>query len=311
MEDKNQTNTTPAVAAGSVPPTESVEPVTTNIPEPVVVPEPVPAPVISVTPEATATETPVIVTSVPAEIAPTVVPHPNALIKQYAIAFGVVLVMGGGLLYALEQQGRIDTQVFATVTQLINPAPAAAVVNGVKIPMEDYEKNIFQLEQAAVQGGSDPKNESIQTQIKKQAIDVLVNTELLRQAAAGSNITVSQEQIDARYAEIVEGLQGEDKLQARLAELGMTKEKLLSDIAGELLIQAHLMKAVDVTGVVIEDAEMQVVYDQANANPESPLPPFEQVKSAIENQLRTSKEQELVNTYIETLRTAATIETNV
>ena len=76
------------------------------------------------------------------------------------------------------------------------------------------------------------------------------------------------------------------------------------------MIQTHLAKAVDVRTVILDPKEVRTVYDQANT-PEAKLPPFEQVKGEIESQLRLGKEQELVNSYIETLRSAATIETKI
>jgi peptidyl-prolyl cis-trans isomerase SurA len=139
---------------------------------------------------------------------------------------------------------------------------------------------------------------------------VLVNTELLRQAAAAAGIAVTPEQIDARYAEIMTGLGGEAQLQTKMAELGITPESLRTDIEGEILIQTHLTAAVDVSTIVIDPKEVLAVYEQANTA-EAKLPPFEQVKPDIESQLRFTKEQELVNAYIQSLRDTAEIKTNI
>ena len=46
------------------------------------------------------------------------------VLVQYGIATLVVLVMGAGLTYALEQQGRINTGVFEKINALINPVPS-------------------------------------------------------------------------------------------------------------------------------------------------------------------------------------------
>ncbi len=304
MEDKNQTNTNPVVSGG------------TNVnPEPAAAAadasQIIPAESITDSMSSVVTEA-VPVTTFETSVTTAAVSSTRAtILKQYTIAIAVILVIGGGLWYALEQQGRVHTGVFDSVIALVKPVPVAAVVNGVKIPLADYEKNKLQLEQAATQGGNDPKNASIAEQINKQAIDVLVNTELLRQEAGKAGLTVTEEQIKARYDEIVKGLQGEDKLNERMAELGMTKENLMKDIAGEILIQSYLTKEVDVTAIKIEEKDIKTVYDQANTNPESPLPPYDQVKAAIEGQLRTTKEQELVNAFIEKIRETATIEVKI
>lgn len=242
-----------------------------------------------------------------AEAAPNV---RNRVVMQYVIAIGIIFVMGAGLLYALEEQGRIDTGIFDSVSELVNPAPAAAVVNGVKIPLAQYEKNREQLVQTATFQGLDPENESIKTQIKTQALDILVNTELLRQAAVEGGVTVSTEDVDARYKEIIATLGGEEALQAKMTELSITPESLRIDIEGELLIKKHLDAAVDFSSVTLDPAEVQAVYDQANT-PGADIPPFEEVKGQIETQLKASKEQEVVGKYIETLKADAEIKTNI
>ena len=252
--------------------------------------------------------------SVPATSAPAVVAgvatSRSRAIKQYAIAGIIILVMGVGLLYVLEEQGRVSTGAFATVNELIKPTPAAAVVNGVKIPLSTYDKNRAQIEQNAIGQGLTVTDEAVKTEINKQAIDVLVNTELLKQAAAKADIKVTQEQIDTRYDEIVASLGGEAALTAKMTELGITEESLQTDIKGELLIQGYLSQAVDVSKTTITEEDIKKVYDGANT-PGSNLPPLAEVRADIETQLKLTKEQELVNAHIETLRAAAKIETNV
>ena len=202
MEDNNQTNTTPSVSEGNATPAvtpATVTPTAETVSEMTVTTTTEPAPVAT---EVSSVEViPDVVTEPAAEAASTpdvaveaATPAPAvdesatkalraAMIKQYAIACGIILVMAGGVTYVLEQQGRIQTHVFDKVTALVNPVPVAVVVNGVKIPLSDYEKNKTQLEQAAMQNGSDVSSSSTQEQIKGQALDVLINTELLRQEA--------------------------------------------------------------------------------------------------------------------------------
>lgn len=237
-------------------------------------------------------------------------PAASRAVMQYVIAGVIVLLMGVGLWYVLEEQGRVNTGVFTTITELVNPGPAAAEVNGVKIPLATYEKNRIQIENNAAAQGLTVTDEAVKAEISKQAIDVLINTELLKQAAAKEGITVTQEQIDTRYQEIIASLGGEDALEAKMVELAITEDSLQSDIKGEILIQSYLSKAVDLSKVTVDEADVKAVYDQANT-PGATLPPLAEVKADIEAQLKSTKEQELVNAHIETLRTDAKIETNV
>lgn len=230
------------------------------------------------------------------------------LITQYSIATLIVLLIGVGLAYALEQQGRIHTGIFTKVNELINPTPAVATVNGVKIPVTDYNKNLDQLTAAASQQGADVATDTVKEEIKQQALDVLVNTELLKQAAKKAGVVVTQDQIDTRRKEIVTQLGDEEKLQAKMKELGITEESLDRDISGEILIQTHLKTAVDVSKVTVTDEELKVAYDQiVGTQKKGDVPPLEQIKTQLESQLSSNKQQDLINTYIKTLREGADV----
>ncbi len=229
---------------------------------------------------------------------------------QYGIAALVVLVMGAGLAYALEQQGRINTGVFDAIGNVIKPAPLAAKVNGTGITVADYEKNLAQLNNAATQQGADITNESIAKEIKTQAIDVLVNTELLRQEARKNGVKVTDENIEKRYQEIVTSIGGEEKLATKMTELGITPESLRKDIQGEILIQGHLATAVDTSSIKVTEEDLKAAYAQISSTVATgaKVPPLDEIKTQLETQLKTNKEQELVNAYITKLREGAKIE---
>ena len=240
----------------------------------------------------------------------TLAPTTKNFLLQYGVAALVVLIIGAGLAYALEQQGRINTGVFDSIKSVINPAPLAAKVNGTGITLADYEKNLTQLNNAAVQQGADIKNESIAKEIKTQAIDVLVNTELLRQEARKNGAEVTEKQIDDRYQEIVTSIGGEEQLATKMTELGITADSLRKDIEGEILIQGHLATAVDTGSIKVTEEDIKAAYAQIGSTAATgvTVPPLAEIKTQLEAQLKTNKEQELVNAYITTLREAATIE---
>lgn len=228
-------------------------------------------------------------------------------LKQYALATALIIVIGGLLVFGLERQGRIDTNIFDKVISLVTPLPAAAIVNGTRIDMVAYEKNKQQIIASAEQQGLDITEESIVSEINTQAIDVLVNTELLRQNAVAAGVTVTAEQVEARYQEVLTQVGSAEALATRMTELGLDEASLRKDIEGEILIQSYLETAVDTTAVVVDDAKIQAVYDQAGGA-EAGLPPMADVRAEIEKQVRFSEEQELVNAFIKSLRDKATIE---
>ena len=311
MQENNQTNDTPNTATDNLNPTTPVVDTVVVEAEVAAADFASPAPIVVdavIVPEVVP-ET-LIDTEAATAAAPVVLASKKQMLVQYGIATLVVLIMGGGLAYALEQQGRINTGIFDKISSIVNPAPAAAVVNGTKITKADYDKNLLQLQNAATAQGADVADASIAGDIKKQAIDVLVNTELLRQEAYKEGALVTDEQVEARYQEIITSLGGVEQLNAKMLELGITEPALRKDIEGEILIQGHLSKAVDISKITVTEKDLSDAYAQitSTATAGVKIPPLAEIKTQLEAQLKTNKEQELVNAYITKLREGATIE---
>jgi FKBP-type peptidyl-prolyl cis-trans isomerase (trigger factor) len=232
------------------------------------------------------------------------------VVIQYGIAFLIVAIMGVGLLYILEKQGRTNTKIFSTLQSFLIKEPIVATVNGEEITQAQFEKNRAQLSEQASGQGADPTVDPVKTEIETQALDILINTALLRQAAAAAGIVVTPDQVNARYDEIVTSQGGAEQLAARMTELGITEESLRADIEGEILIQTHLTATLDPSTIDITDEEIKTFYDSVASGAPTPsdVPPLAEVREQIIQQLRVGKEQELVTAYIEKLRANATIE---
>jgi hypothetical protein len=318
MDEKKEqiTDTTADTATPSVPSTGVESPDEIEVATPVsstdveMVKEVLPVDVVSNDSESTITSE-----SKPTEVTPvstdstnvtsSVVSTKSNHVRNYAIAGLIVVVMGGGLWAILEQQGRVNSNFFASFI----PAKPAATVNGVKISQEEYERNRQQIVQSATAQGFDLNNPELAALINEQAIQSLINTELLRQAAEDRNITITQEQIDLRYDEVVTSVGGTETLAVRMAEIGLTEESLRKDIQSELLVTALFAEAVDKSDIEITEEEIVAFYD-ANGGAEA-LPPLEEVREEIVTQLRFTEEQERESAFIESLRSEATIVVNV
>jgi len=227
----------------------------------------------------------------------------KVLVRNYAIATLVIALMGGGLWLALESQGRVQTNFLGFFAD----RSPVATVNGVTITRAAYVKNREQVLASAQQQGIDVTDPTILAEIDAQAVQTLVNTELLTQEATKRGITVTPEDIQARYDEIIEQIGGSEALVTRMAELSLTEDGLRGDIKGELLIQALFAEVIDVTSIVVTEEEIKAVYTQVSAS-QAETVPFEEVREIIESNLRLSKEQALVTEYIESLRATAEIE---
>jgi FKBP-type peptidyl-prolyl cis-trans isomerase (trigger factor) len=186
-----------------------------------------------------------------------------------------------------------------------------ATVNGQDIKAADLESGIEQLSQAAVQQGFDPTDLEVQSEIRSQAVEMMVNTALLEQVAVENDINVETEAIDARINELAEAAGGKEALLERLAEFEIDEDQLRSDVKEELTIRALLDTVFTEADAVVTEEEIAGVYQNAVAsNGGQPLPPLAEVSAQIEQQLLQTKEQEAIEAYVQSLRAAADITIN-
>lgn len=302
MQEPTNTSTPQPTSADSTKTSSTTETTVATTTETVSSPEATPVTVSTDIPEAVAATT---MTSTPTLV---MTSARRQILQQYGIAFLIVVVMAGALWYMLEKQGRVETGIFDKITALVRPEPAVVKVNGEKVPKSLYDKNYEQLALQAASQGADAADPATAEQIKKQAIDVLVNSALLKQAARKAGIVVTPEQINERYQGIVEAQGGEEALAARMAELKITKDGLMSDIEDEILIQTHLDTAIDLTSIEVTKEEVDAFYKSVTSNPEVKVPPLEEVRTEVEQEIRYGKQQEQIGAYIETLKKDAEVE---
>jgi len=225
----------------------------------------------------------------------------------YVGAVVVVIIIFGGILFAMEQQGRINTGLFTPFTAMRDTRTTVATVNGESINQYSLTVSMNQIEAGAVASGVDVADPSVQVEIQNQAIEMLVNTELLNQEAAARNITVSDQAVQDRLDVLQTEVGGPEVLAERMREFAINEETLLRDIRNELTIQALLEVVFNQQGITISEEEALTLYNQA-AEVQADLPPFAEVQPQIEAQIRADKEQEIVTGLLDELNANANIE---
>ena len=200
-----------------------------------------------------------------------------------------------------------------TGTGSANDLPGAgdyvvATVNGIELTRSDFERIHQQAVQSARQQGMDLNDPNTEQQVNDQAMDTLVNTELISQAAVAAGGTVTAAEVEARFAEVVDSLGSVEAVTESLEQLGLTEESLRSDIEQELLIQEYLEEVISVDHSPSE-AEVQAYYEQQGGAAQ--LPPLDQVRDQVRQQLIENEEQVTIEELLEELRLEADIETMI
>jgi len=227
--------------------------------------------------------------------------------QYYVGAAAIVAVIVTGVLYVMDTQGRIDIPLFSGVQNFVAKQTAVASVNGSDISEYDYNVSVAQITAGAEAQGVDLSDPELQSQITAQAMDMLVNTELLKQEAARRGIEVTDEQVQNRLTELETEVGGAEVLQERMRQFNIDDKTLRRDIHNELTIQALLDQVFAETAIEVTEEEIQSLYAGAGGA-EAGLPPLEEVREQVVAQIRGGKEQEVVTTFLQTLKETATIE---
>ena len=235
--------------------------------------------------------------------------------NKYTIITVIVVVLALLIvLFQLERQDRVQTNVFGGLIAALDvnaPVAVVAVVAGERLSAEDLATGAEQLERAAVAQGLDPADPAVRAEIQTQALELLINTTLLKQAANANNVVVEESAVTARVEEIATANGGLEALLVELAEFGIDEAQLNADVQEELLIRTWIEQLFATADLTVSPEEITGVYNNAvAANNGEALPPLVEVTDQIEAQLRQSKEQATLDTYLQELRADADIELN-
>ncbi|MFN2114513.1 MAG: peptidylprolyl isomerase [Anaerolineae bacterium] len=106
----------------------------------------------------------------------------------------------------------------------------AATVNGVAIPLADFQSQAFDTQRFYVEQGIDPNSEEGQRQLlylRRQVLDNMINQTLIEMAAAEMGITTTEDEVDERLqANYYDTLGEGEELEAALADLGTSLDEI-------------------------------------------------------------------------------------
>jgi len=223
----------------------------------------------------------------------------------------VALLAGGALTWTLlNQSTKNDVIDFSTTASfdLASLPEVVAIINGVEVSKLEFEQSYEQSVQIAVQQGFDATDSDIQTQIKAQSIEVLVNTKLLTLAAKGAGFTATPDQIAAEITTLEAQFGGVEEFAAELDNASITRAELEEDITSQLIIDAFIQSSPEWSEeFVVSEAEARAFYDEVAARG-GEIPAYDEVFDQIKAELLAQKQQTATQTLIERLRTEGEIE---
>lgn len=196
-----------------------------------------------------------------------------------------------------------------------------ATVNGEDLTGDEfipvYEAQFQQMAMQSQMSGEEPDEDMI----REQTLDGLISTELLLQDAEDRDYQASEEEIDELLTETAEqgGLESADELVETYEEQGDTEEDLREDAANQVLIE-KIEEDLEVSEPTEE--ELEEAYEEMEAQQEmmaeaqggeaaEELPPFEEIRDELEEQVTQEEQDEAMMEHVEELREDADVETNL
>jgi hypothetical protein len=226
--------------------------------------------------------------------------------KQTLIGVVVLVLLGVGGWYAYSTGALKGPSSTATSTPDGNQT--VATVNGKAITAAQL---ISAENQLAAQAGvsTSTLDASTTAQLRSQALDSLINQEVLGQAAAQAGYTASSTQVDAQLAATKAQLGSDAAYQQALQKQGMTEAELKAQIAQGLAIQAYVEATLHLSTVTASQTEITTLYDQLKAQAAgTTTPPLSQVKDQVKQLVISQKQQQQVAQLVQQLRAQANVQ---
>ena len=153
-----------------------------------------------------------------------------------------------------------------------------------------------------------PDSEEI-ARLSDQALDSLIDLELLYQAAQAQRLTVSEAEVDADIARSRQHFASDAEFAAALQRGGLTPEQLRADTRKTLLVSKLLTTVVWRDVQIAPDAPRRF-YDQhrAELGAQADTQPFEKIEPSIRETLLENAREDRQRAYLANLRRDAKIE---
>lgn len=198
------------------------------------------------------------------------------------------------------------------------PDPVAEV-NGTEISKDEFV-TVFegQYQQMAMQSQASGQQVD-ENQLRQQTAESLVGTELLGQEASNRDIEVSDEEVDESLVEFAETNQvSTDEFIAAMGEQGLDEDDVMTEIEDQLRIEKLI--AEEYGEFEASDEEIEAAYQQVQEQQSmmggqqgggQELPPLEEVRGQLEEQMKAEEDAQNMQTLVSELREGADVTVHV
>jgi len=219
--------------------------------------------------------------------------------KKILILIIIIIIIAAGLWTYYSNKDESVNNGLSEIPDIV------AYVNNEDITKADLEISETQL--AAGQGIEIMSlDDETRKQLQNQALDILISSALIEQAAANLGITASEDDINSELKAIKDQFEDDAKYQEALSQQGMSESDLRSQIVVNIVSYYYINQVIDIESIKATEEEINALYEQEAAITEE-LPPLAEVYDQIESFIIQQKQQELFSKHIQELRALADI----
>ena len=173
------------------------------------------------------------------------------------------------------------------------PKGNVAVVNGVAIPREDFDREFFGIQEQSANRG-EKLDDARLTELKKKILEKLIDGELLYQESRKMGLKADDSMVDEQYAKFKEQFPNEEEFNKELIKAKLTEASLKSQIKQVMVIQQYIDKEF-IQKITVSEEELKAFYET-------------HLKSKIEQNIKQEKIQKEVAQFLEKLKEKANVE---
>jgi FKBP-type peptidyl-prolyl cis-trans isomerase (trigger factor) len=229
----------------------------------------------------------------------------------WVIVIIVILLIGAGAYVAMMQDGSQPSQNGDNTTQNnTDNGGVVASVNGSEIPVSEFESQYQQQRNTLEQRGLNlDEQPQLETRIKSQVVQNLVDRELLLQYADRQNIEVSDQEVQSNIDQISGQFQNQQQFQQVLEERGISQDEFRSNVREQLRVQNAVDQQMNGENATVTNQEVQDAYDRISQQATN-TPPLEQVREQLRSRLEQQKQGQAMQQLTQQLRENANISIN-
>jgi parvulin-like peptidyl-prolyl isomerase len=156
-----------------------------------------------------------------------------------------------------------SSEMAPTYTTVATPSPQetlAASVNGQPISTEDYEKQVAQVEAFFIREGLDLESsegsERLE-QARRQVLEQMIDQELIRQAAEGMGVSISDSKLETSLQDIIGQSGGREGFEQSLQAMGTSYQDFRQMLLDQLLSEAVYREVTESISSTAEQAHVR------------------------------------------------------